>query len=268
MSKTLNRMASLLAVAENEGATEAERELAFQRAQELASATGIDLAVARAHQRDRTKREEPEKRAIRLGDYVRPQNNKWKVQLFNKIADYNDVHLTFGGNNIYVWAHGFPSDIDVVEKIYAVAVVQMIHQADQALKRGDHKVEVEEYEWWNQRYVTKKVSSVDGRIWRSNFYAGYIQQLGNRLWDGRREALKKAGALEESSSTALALRDKKKETEDFYQEHTKHLRGSWSPPTPSELSHGAIRAGARAATATDLHDDSTSVEATSHRELG
>jgi hypothetical protein len=70
-------------------------------------------------------------------------------------------------------------------------------------------------------YEEKEVSAVDGRVFRHEFYSAFVSRMRGRLWEIKKSAEREAGALVESSSTALALRDKKKEVGDAFEKRLK-----------------------------------------------
>lgn len=312
--KMLNRIAGLIAHAESLPVESAERQTYMDKAITLAAVTNIDLAMARAHQRDKNKRETPEKKSFRVGSYVgasrRVSNNShWMVDLFSQIAAVNDVQCTFSSNNVYVHAHGLPSDIAVTEKLFNMISTQMVAEADALIKRNAHKrvqtvrrmkrVEnpdyVPEWERWmlwegerndpmftrktievpdddedgNPVYIEKPVG-VDGRVWRSNFYEGFIARIMSRLWEAKRKAAKDAGITrenEDSNEKALVLRDKQGEVQEFFKENTKHVLATWTPPAPSRVSIRGQETGQKVATTLDL-DLTEGVDKTDKREIG
>ena len=240
--RTLDTVSKVLAKAEDPAATEEERELYFQKAAELASAIGIDLAIARAHKIKNEKREAPEKRAFKVGSSG-AKNNGYMVQLFLEIAEPHDVRCMIGQGNTWVFGYGFPSDLDIVDALYGVAVIHMVNSATTALKRGDHK-------------DASGLSIVDGRIWRAEFYEGFTSRLSSRLWQAHHEAKK---AVEGTSSTGvdLVLRSKRREVEEFLDkanEHRRHI-GSWSPPERNSWVGEARDAGRHSATNLNLNPD-------------
>jgi hypothetical protein len=61
-------------------------------------------------------------------------------------------------------------------------------------------------------YVEKEVSAVDGRVFRSHFYAAFVPRMKGRLWETRHAVERDKGVEKGSSSVgALAVRDKKEE---------------------------------------------------------
>lgn len=75
----------------------------------------------------------------------------------------------------------------------------------------------------NPVYEERTVSSVDGRVWRANFYDSFINKIRQRLREAKKRAMKEAGidVADESDSRAIALRDKAKEVDDSYREHNR-----------------------------------------------
>jgi hypothetical protein len=279
MSKSLDKLSKILAQAERAPEGSPERETFMEKALALSQAMSIDLAVARAHQVKKEIVEQPEVRQIEVGSFRRRYGNSWYVKLFLRIADANDIECTISGSDIWVFAHGFPSDIDVAERLFAMLSVQMVAEADGALKRGDNKEWVETqiyeidntYSWYGRgerrlKYdedghkVIKRVqrSIVDGRVWRNNFYEAFISRVGSRLWTARREARKAAGVdmSDESNATGLILRDKVKEVDEFYKKETEHRSmTSWKGASTSQSSGSAQMAGWHAAEKASLGDE-------------
>lgn len=328
-NKTLDRISALLAQAENDGATPAEKESFLAKAQQLAEVAAIDLAVARAHQADKSKVEVPEERKIWVGSRRSP-TNKWKVELFIVIARANDCKCLILGNGLGVAPAGFPSDLDVVERLYGSLVLQMVTSADAALQRGENKrmqrvkvTEREEIAWedrdwggwdakgryyddypgddqaeraeyaeaiangweiecWqtgkyrkpypppayrkvpvrdadgNLTFERKEVSTSDGRIWRANFYEGFIARVSSQLREAKRRgrAEHDEGLGEETKAgVAVALRDKKAETDEFHAERSRSVSRSWGGATTSDVVYGAAEAGSAAAATADYGTD-------------
>lgn len=145
--KIVDRIAKFLAVAGNEGATDAERERAMERATYLSQLHSLDLSIARAHQAKKEKVEEPERRQYKVGMTGRDRGSRitWHgrnahfVDLYIAIAEANDLKVLISQNNVYCWGLGFPSDHDVVEKMFAVLSLQMVQEADAELKRGANR---------------------------------------------------------------------------------------------------------------------------------
>lgn len=225
MSKMLEKISKLLNQAENAGTPE-EAATFMAKVQELATINGVDLAVARMHQANKEKAQEPEERRIQVNPFTRRSNRKWFIELAMRIADVNDVKYLIGGGDYTLHAVGFPSDLDVVEALFAHLSVQMAMECDEALARGDNKRidVVPKMKQTGHGYyvedtdddgvpiiVERMVPIVDGRIFRGNFYEAFVQRIHGRLWEIRKSVERERGVEEETSSTALALRDKREE---------------------------------------------------------
>lgn len=174
------------------------------------------------------------------------------------------VRKTQFKDSIYCTMYGFPSDIEMAKKLYAVAVVMMTSTADRALRAGQHKD-----------------AGANAKAWRTNFYIGFTHRLNARLWEIKREAEREA-ALELDSgserSTALVLADKKEEVEDFFkkenQEHFYRADGTekkgknWSGADTKTTSWDARAAGSNAADRVNLGTDDNALGAASRRGIG
>src|SRR5437588_824151 len=99
--KMLARIGALLRQAEGtDNAHEAE---AFMSAaQRLATATSIDLAVARSHADKRTPAQTPVQRTITIGN-AGTRGLRTYVQLFEVIAAANDVRCDIASNSTFVY---------------------------------------------------------------------------------------------------------------------------------------------------------------------
>lgn len=245
MSANLDKLGKILALAD-EGSTPEERDAFMQKAEELAAVLGVELALARAHHANKSKREVPIKRTIKVGN-ERSKKNDYLVQLFITIAHPHDIKVTIGYRNIYVNAYGLPSDIDIVEALFGMSVIKMIRDADQAVK-------IDKLQLTAGRYG----GPVDGRIYRSHFYDGFRSQLASRLWTARRDAIRANGGDTEAGDTGtdIILRDKAKEVEEFYEEDLKHWSrrtGSWKGPSTNGYIPDAIERGSKSASNMDLN---------------
>ena len=98
-------------------------------------------------------------------------------------------------------------------------------------------------------YEEKEISIVDGRVFRNNFYDSFVTRMSGRLWEIRRSAEREAGALEVSSSTAVALRNKKEEVKEAHENRIKvqRIRGSYKGAEVKSYSNLGREAGTKAA---------------------
>jgi hypothetical protein len=224
--KMLSRIGALLRQAEGtDNAHEAEAFMAA--AQRLATATAIDLAVARAHAAQRSKAQQPVQRTITIGP-AGTRGLRTYVQLFVVIATANDVKCDIASNSTFVYAYGFAEDIDAVHALYASLVVQMVKASDSYVASGAHR-------------PTPTITA------RLNFQLAFGARIGQRLSDAREEARREATRdRSRRPGTAIALRDKDIELKDFYKETSK-ARGSWRASSATAgYSSSARRAGDRA----------------------
>ena len=222
----LARIAALLRQAEGtDNAHEAE---AFMSAaQRLATATSIDLAVARAHSATRTAAQAPTQRTITIGE-PGSRGLRTYVQLFAGIAAANDVQCDVASNSTFVYAYGFGEDIDASHALYASLVVQMVRSCDAYLSTGAHR-------------PTPTITA------RLNFQLAFGARVAQRLAQAREEARQEATRDRTSApGTELALRNKELELRDYYRQASK-ARGTWrATRATAGYSSAARRAGDQA----------------------
>ena len=268
------QIAQLLAQAD--GTThEAEKLLAYERAQLLASRHSIDLAVARAALAKTQEREKPIMKNIVLGQSGQ-RALSWYVELMCAIARANDLKVTISTRSTYVNLFGFPSDIEVAQAIYMSTITAMVQGGDEYLKKGDYKKEILPLQKKKRRpnphygvyynepkfeyYWTTEYKAISGLTARQNFYAGFVQRIGARLMEAKRsatQAAKEQAATAENvelaqTSTALVLADKKAEVDLFYQETARVGRGSWNGSRTPVHSSSAQAAGRSHASSVSL----------------
>jgi Protein of unknown function (DUF2786) len=247
----LAKLAALLRQAESTQ-NEHEAEAFMAAAQRLATATSIDLAVARAHSARRERRAAPVAKRIEIGPPGKRALRTY-VQLFLSIARANDITCDLAANSTYVIAYGFETDIEMCEALYASLVVQMVRASDAYLRSGTYRREANFVEergsdgrW---RTVRKPVHGITARI---SFQTAFAQRIGERLAKAREETT--AEVIEEAASsgapgTELVLQEKALEIADFYKQ-TSTARGAWRGWASSgRVSKSAERAGRRAADA-------------------
>ncbi|SEH56683.1 Protein of unknown function [Mycolicibacterium rutilum] len=222
--KMLARIAALLRQAEGtDNPHEADAFMAA--AQRLATATSIDLAVARSHSDQRTKAQMPVQRTITIGN-AGTRGLRTYVQLFTVIAHANDVKCDVASNSTFVYAYGFAEDIDASHALYASLVMQMVRASEAYIASGAHR----------------PTPTITARI---NFQLAFGARIGQRLAQAREEARQEA-TDNSRPGTAIALRDKDLELRDFYRE-TSEARGTWRATSATAgYSSAARRAGDRA----------------------
>lgn len=250
MSKTLERIAGLLAKAESTE-FEAERESLMSKAQHIASISGVELEVARRHQRNRDKRAAPIQKRIAFWAWPNSgpkQGRAHYVNLFQTIARNNDVEIDIFSNSTGVIAFGFESDIEVCEALWNSLSVQMVTTAEAYLKTKSYRNETvrvfNESEW---RYVDKPV---DGRTARQSFYSGFVNRIGVRLAEARVAALATVNEQKHridgaETSTELVLVGKRDEVRSFHKSASK-ARGTWRGGGSAATSYTALGAGHKA----------------------
>jgi hypothetical protein len=224
--KMLARIAALLRQAEGtDNPHEAEAFMAA--AQRLATATSIDLAVARSHSDKRTKAQIPVQRTITVGE-AGTRGLRTYVQLFVVIAGANDVKCDVASNSTFVYAYGFAEDIDASHALYASLVMQMVKASEDYIKSGAHR-------------PTPTITA------RLNFQLAFGARIGHRLAEARDEARAEATTSRDSApGTAIALRNKDLELKDFYRQSSQ-ARGTWRATSATAgYSSAARRAGDRA----------------------
>jgi hypothetical protein len=224
--KMLARIAALLRQAEGTDNVH-EAEAFMTAAQRLATATSIDLAVARAHSAQRTAAQAPVQRTITIGE-PGTRGLRTYVQLFVVIAMANDVKCDVASNSTYVYAYGFGEDIDASHALYAGLLVQMVRASDAYIASGAHR-------------PTPTITA------RLNFHLAFGARVGQRLSEARDEARRTATEdTTRAPGTALALRNKDLELKSFYRQSSA-ARGTWRATSASAgYSSAARRAGDRA----------------------
>jgi hypothetical protein len=224
--KMLARIAALLRQAEGTDNTH-EADAFMAAAQRLATATSIDLAVARSHADKRTQVQTPVQRTITIGN-AGTRGLRTYVQLFTVIALANDVKCDVASNSTFVYAYGFAEDIDASHALYASLVMQMVKASQAYIASGRHR----------------PTPTITARI---NFQLAFGARVGQRLAEAREQAQREATRGRDSQpGTALALRNKDIELKDFYRKSSE-ARGTWRATTATAgYSSAARRAGDRA----------------------
>ena len=222
----LARIAALLRQAEGTDNTH-EADAFMAAAQRLATATSIDLAVARSHSDKRTKAQTPVQRTVTIGN-AGTRGLRTYVQLFTVIAHANDVKCDVASNSTFVYAYGFAEDIDASHALYASLVLQMVKASETYITSGAHR----------------PTPTITARI---NFQLAFGARVGQRLSEARQQAQREAtNGRDCKPGTAIALRDKDIELKDFYRE-TSQARGTWRASSATAgYSSSARRAGDRA----------------------
>jgi hypothetical protein len=258
--RMLDKLAKILKQAENASSPE-EADAYLAKAQHLASVTAIDLAVARQHTAKRELREQPTHKAITIGT-KRKHGNAHFIQMFNYIALNNDVKLNIGNDHTFVIAFGMPSDIEVVEALYASLIFQMVEAANTWIKTGKYKTEkvwrkVTKRDAWGGKWRAEEWAPVPAQTARKNFYKGYTERVYWRLVEARKQAMEslkgKAYTLPMDSgdpdvpyevevSAALVLKEKSDEVNEYF-DRKSTAKGTWRGVSAGVLSSRSRTAG-------------------------
>ena len=177
--------------------------------------------------------------------------NQHLISLFVAVAHANDTHVDVASNSPFATAFGMPSDLEVVDALYASLAVQMTTSAQHWLQTGV---------WRTETYVA--VTRVDGRRRRQTkphtaqtarvaFYRAFVERIRERLDEARAKA--RAEAVRPRASDAgvdrtLVLKGKEAEIRDFHRANSQ-ARGSWGGYSGGVRGDGGSsgRAGRRAA---------------------
>jgi putative metallohydrolase (TIGR04338 family) len=260
----LTRIGKLLRQAERAGTT-AEAEAFLAKAQSMAATNSVSLAVARAGARRGERREAPTFTTVRIGN-PGERSNRQLAELLIVLARANRLEILIHGNGFQVELHGFPTDIAVVEALYASLSIQMVEAANRFLASGAHREEsVETWDSRRRRWVDKPVHGTTARI---AFYSGFRQRIADRLGeviaDAEREAIEAERRMRPVSapgstdlgqtSTELALVAKSVELHDHFAAEVRRrgIRRSWGGASDGGDAHASRRAGDRAGTRASL----------------
>jgi hypothetical protein len=94
----------------------------------------------------------------------------------------------------------------------------------------------------------KWVSVEDGRVWRVNFYQGFVNRARSRLREAKKQAFLDAGIdyEDDSDSRSIAIRDKKKEVRDVFEKENRYVLSTgrtYGGAQVSSYAHGGQMAG-------------------------
>jgi hypothetical protein len=258
MSSSLERIAALLAKAERTEHPE-EADAYLMKAQSLATLASIDLATARGVREKRERVQAPESRTVSIGEKGKRANTHL-ISLFVVVAHANSAHVDVASNSTFVISYGVPSDLDVVETMYASLAVQMTQSSQRYVNSGM---------WRNETY-TARVRTTRGwgrakkeftaQTARAAFYRAYIPRIEERLTEARIAGIKESDARgpvpgEKTGTGALVLARKEDAVKAFHRQASQ-ARGSWSGYTgaAARAAGTAASEGRRAASSARFGD--------------
>lgn len=246
---SIDRIAALLAKAERTDNAE-EADAYLMKAQSLATAASIDLAMARSRTAKKEQREQPEMRTVVIGEKGR-RANRHLIALFIAVSQANDAKVDIASDSTFVLVYGMPSDLDVVSALFSSLAVQMTAAAQTWLSVGPWRSETYEAvvsSGGRSRRVTKQHTAQTARV---AFYRAFVPRIQERLTEAREVATAqahRAPAEPDGADRSLVLREKAAEIGDFHRSTSK-ARGSWAGYTGGVRGDGGSsgNAGRRAA---------------------
>ena len=246
---SIDRIAALLAKAERTDNAE-EADAYLMKAQTLATAASIDLAMARSRTAKKEQREQPEMRTVIIGEKGK-RANRHLISLFIAVSQANDVKVDIASDSTFVIAYGMPSDLDVVNALFSSLAVQMTAAAQTWLAVGPWRRETYVAvvkEGGRSRQVLKQHTAQTARV---AFYQAFVPRIQERLTQAREAATEqayRAPAESDGIDRSLVLRAKSAEIGDFHRSTSK-ARGSWAGYTGGVRADGGSsgNAGRRAA---------------------
>ncbi len=247
----IERIAALLAKAERTD-NPAEADAYLTKAQFLATLASIDLAAARDHTHQ-SENVTPISRTVSIGDKGKRANTHL-VNLFVVVAHANSTHVDVARDSTYVISYGMPSDLDAVQALFASIAVQMTSQGNDYVRQGSWRGEKFDGRVRTAGGYRRRRIEFTAQTARAAFYRAYVVRIGERLAQGREEAIhSNDSAHPGTQSGALVLQSKEKTVADFHR-NTSQARGSWGGYTgvASANSGSAASAGRSAASRAEL----------------
>ena len=243
MSSSLERIAALLAKAESTEHPE-EADAYLMKAQSLATLASIDLATARGVREKRERVQSPESRTVTIGEKGKRANTHL-ISLFVVVAHANSAHVDVASNSTFVISYGVPSDLDVVETMYASLAVQMTASSQRYVNSGIWRGETYSARVRTTRGFGRAKKEFTAQTARASFYRAYITRIEERLTEARVAGIKESDSRDSGigeKAGALVLARKEDAVKVFHRQASQ-ARGSWGG-----YSGAASRAAGTAAT--------------------
>jgi hypothetical protein len=229
MSSSLERIAALLAKAESTEHPE-EADAYLMKAQSLATLASIDLATARGIREKRERVQSPESRTFTIGQKGKRANTHL-ISLFVVVAHANSAHVDVASNSTFVISYGVPSDLDVVETMYASLAVQMTASSQRYVNSGIWRGETYTARVRTTRGFGRAKKEFTAQTARASFYRAYITRIEERLTEARVAGIKESDSRdsaigEKTGAGALVLARKEDAVKSFHRQASQ-ARGSW-----------------------------------------
>ncbi|MBM3669698.1 MAG: DUF2786 domain-containing protein [Actinobacteria bacterium] len=194
-----------------------EAEAYVLKAQALATMASIDLAAARVRAPEQ---QEPVTRTVIIGEKGR-RANQHLIGLFVVVAHANSAHVDVASDSTYVIGYGMPRDLDVVEALFAAISVQMVAAAGTYITGGAWRGET-----YVQRGTRRTRKPFTAQTARAAFYRAYVERIGERLQEARREGIVESDRATAGGAGELVLRDAERQVRDYHR-RTSSARGRW-----------------------------------------
>lgn len=263
MSASVERIAALLAKAES-SEHPAEAEAYLMKAQALATLASIDLATARGVREKRRRPQSPESRTVSIGEKGK-RANIHLISLFVAVAHANSTQVDVASNSTFVISYGVPSDLDVVDMIFASVAVQMISASQDYVHAGKWRGETFTARVRTPRGWGRAKKEFTAQTARAAFYRAYIERIEERLVVARAEGIRQSDAQqvhapehnenEQPQGGALVLARKENSVRAFHRTQSS-ARGSWGgySGAAARATGTAAAEGRRAASAARLSE--------------
>lgn len=194
-----------------------EAEAYVMKAQALATMASIDIAAARVRAPERR---EPVTRTVVIGEKGK-RANQHLIALFVAVAHTNSAHVDVASDSTYVLGYGMPGDLDMVEALFATISVHMVASASTYIAEGT---------WREETYVVRGTRRTrkpfTAQTARAAFYRAYVERIGERLQEARREGIAESDRSGGGTEGALVLRDAERRVGEYHR-RTSTARGRW-----------------------------------------